>query len=569
MTHTSGIPAPPGKPQFSIDVPKPTPPSVSAWVEELPLANTPYCLAALDAALEYFNRIPELSPETRVELAELLRPILPVQLQKVEALFIDSPAPYTADIQALASQGAHLHQELGMSYALAAVEPVSVFRAWRGGNSQQQIAAYRAFAHWGQALLWTSQQYRAPTEDYWSNLYRLFRVVESRNGLSARIDDPGEPEECKTPGGLFLRTLLFFLANARRFRQREMAMVFSLLGQMCGQARIGTEFALGEAMAEFYLDLGSARPPSRPRDPSRIEVLVPRFLHTRTLASELLDMDALYAESRFGTAIDKPVLERVARALGGLENRKSTRLPGSDACACLVGLTALIDALRAGLPPLGGATSGSRATVGLTVEEDAEPEESEAEARAARREALLRKSLAKKSRSRDSLSPEDIWSADPKKKPRADHAPPGMTESKVVNSSAKGFHILWPSQEAAKVRAGDLIGIWQGTPRRLASIGTVRWLESEVGGLAFGVELLSPSAEAVGIYDDTQELKGMALLLPVIPVLLPDPELLAPPGMIKEGEILQIQTATARVSYWIREALEVSQSFARYALTQM
>ncbi|SMF93652.1 hypothetical protein SAMN02949497_0939 [Methylomagnum ishizawai] len=553
-----------GGQQLGVMVPEPTLSAVSVWLAELPLANARYCFDAIEAALESFNHRPELPIWVRVELAELLRPTVLMLARQAEARFLDAALPYAAEAERYIHQGIGLHRELGMGYVLAAFDAVGVSRRGRAENAQA-LALYRALTHWGQVLLWTSRLYRPVDEAYWLILYRLFRVAEARRTLDLVFDEMDEPAPCRTAGGVFVRNVLFAAANTRRLRQRDMGLVFRLLGQWVDRVGFGTEVVRDGQLAEIYVDVGGALPPARTRLPNGFEVSEPRFLHTQPLANTLLEPEVVLGKSPH----ERAVLIRVARSLAGLEKRRYARRAESDRCGCVVGLSPLVAALG-GRPDSGRDDSASpRAALELIREAWSPRVGGEAEARLSRSEVGLGKLLAKRRKGVAAISAADIWSVD--QEPTATpEAAPAMVEGRIVNSSAQGCCIFWPAQAAARTKVGELIGLWLGTPERhLRFIAVIRWLECGKQGLTFGVELFAPSAEVVEIYDSASKPRGKALLLAADGVLRKTPELLALPGVARQGGTVRVRAGGELTRYWVSEEMEATLSFVRSGLVEL
>ena len=486
---------------------------------------------------------------------------------------MDSPLPYPAETEVYIDRGISLHRELGMSYALAAFDPAcSDSRA--KAEDKLPHAVYRAFEHWGQVLLWTAQIYRVAEEEFWLILYRLYRLAEARNVLAVRLDNRDESEPCNTSGGLFKRALLFSLANVRRLRQRDMSAVFRLLGELGDRARLEKDPVLDGQMAEFFLDIGGRRPPLRTRGPSDAESGDARFLHTRALARALIEWNEASAGGALKPMLEKSVLVRVARSLGGLEKRKSTRRAETDACWCVTGVAALAGALSSpqswgeggGRPGFGARPTSS--VFELEREEEGKRPDSNFEARILRSEAGLGKMLGKKRSSLAMFSSSNIWSADSREAAPMDQEVTPV-EGMIVNSSSRGCCIIWPTHPSARTKVGEVIGVWLGVAKQPSFIGTIRWLECDSDGLTLGVELLSPSARVVDVYDNASKPKGKSLFMGADPVLRSVPELLAIPGGIKTGSVVRIRSEDSVASYWAREVLESTPSFVRYALMEM
>jgi hypothetical protein len=492
-----------------VRLPEPTRRSVAAWLAELPLANTAYCFEALQGALEFFNARPNLPPPLRLELAELLRPTVCVMAQRTEAQCADAPLPYSGEIEAHIRRRLDLHRELGQSYALACFDPLGF-----GGRSKEAghlaHAIFRALQQSGLWLLWTAQLYQTPGEDYWSQLYRLYGLAEARNLLLVRFEDAEEPESCRTTAGVFKRCLLFFLANSRRFRQRDISHIFALLGGVGEYGHVGVNASHEGEPAEFALDLGIGRPPSRSQAIIESETAGLRFLSTRELVRVLNGSVEAGGGGAKKAMPGKAVLRRVARSLGGVENRGPNRRPASSSCRYVVGLSRVIEAW----PPIKHSSPISE---------------------------------------RGGAAPVIGASA-------------STSRGRIVNSSPRGCCIVSQTGPTIKARVGEVIGIWEDES---PLIGTISRLAFEANRLEIGVELLASCAQVVDFFDDDGNSRGKALLLPIDRAAAhPLPELLILPSMIKVGTSLRLRAEDRIATYWVQRELEGTPSLARYELAE-
>jgi hypothetical protein len=528
---------------YAVTLPDPTRTSVSAWLRDLPLANTAYSFEALTGTLESFNGRIGLSPVLRVELAELMRPAVLTVAQRAETHFLDSSLPYPAEAASHLKRGLALHSELQLAYALPCLNPAFAGLSAKGGGSLGQ-ALYRAFQQAGLVLLWTTQLYRQPDEEYWTLLYRLYRIAEAQHLLRARIEEAAEPESCRSVEGAFKRCLLFHLANSRRLRQRDMAQVYAVLGEWGGCASVGPNVAHDGHPAEFAMSLGSGRPPQRARSLIDSEVSGLRFLCTHELVRTLMAPDGMAAAGK--PRLDRSVWLRIARSLGAEEKRRSRRWPESDLCHYIIGLPGVIAALSrepaGAMPPPVQAAAGS----------GAEPVSGHFPTEPA--------SASSAGSPRSELVPEEIWYEAPTAAGK-----PAMVEieGKVLNSGPRGYCIVWPATAAARTKVGELIGIRSGAA---LFIGVIRWLECSERGWRFGVELLTPAARVVEVSGEVARPLGRALLLPIEPILRSAPELLVAPGIIRAGEVLGLSSEGVAARYRMRDLLEATPSFVRFGL---
>lgn len=585
--HPSAMPMHLIEPQPKIKLPDPRPKALTAWLAELPLANSQRCFAALEAVLEGFNADAKIPAATRLELAELLRPMVRLLAQRAEGQFMDSPLPYPPQAAQYAGLALRLHERLGKAYALAGLDPNYKPGWFEKSERHLTRSLYRALQHWGLVLLRTAQQYQAPTADYWAALYELYRNAEIRQLLLARFDDPEEPETCQTPLGLFKRTLLFALTSTGHLRQRDMENVYYFLGSQVDLAMLGGDSEWDGEPAEFFLHLNEARPPICCLPENSADKAKLRFLFTGPLTRELSKQALLQTaeispeiSAKEKHPIDRAALLRMARSLEGSHKRKGERKSQDESCRCVVGLSRFIGVIQpASAPPKAAANpAGSNLNLVnrlITGKLDLTPEdrmavlpqgmclEPEFGDRTLRSELAASKLLSKKS-----LSREDIWKTEPAAMP----PPPAAAGSEVVkariaNASQRGYCLAWPPEQAAGIRIGELIGVLgEGAP---SSLGVIRWLHCADGNVMLGVELLTAEAEAevVDILDPAMKPVAKGLFLPPEQGLRVLPELLALPGKAQAGTTVFMRGSDAHGKFFRAQRLhEGTASFNRFGL---
>jgi hypothetical protein len=239
------------------------------------------------------------------------------------------------------------------------------------------------------------------------------------------------------------------------------------------------------------------------------------------------------------------VLLRIGRSLGAEEKRRSKRWPEFGQCRYVIGLPGILAALSEG--------ASSPGPVSLTTADgsDDSPAAAEPERQPSKAAGAARPSSA-------TTSTEEIWYHGP----TAGHAPATVIEGKLVNSGPRGYCVVWPATAGARTKVGELIGV---RADKALFIGAIRWLECTGGAWRFGVELLTPAARVVQ-FGRASVPAEQALLLPIEPVLRAAPELVARPGSVKSGAVLDLQSEGTVTRYRVRDLLESTPSFARFGL---
>lgn len=110
---------------------------------------------------------------------------------------------------------------------------------------------------------------------------------------------------------------------------------------------------------------------------------------------------------------------------------------------------------------------------------------------------------------------------------------------------------------------GELIGIWVDDP---VFIGTIRWLDIHEGEMRLGIELLAPEAKVARLITMDGKEWGLGLLLPAIPAIRDQPELLAPLSIVRTGSAFSILAKVPGINYEVNEIVEVTGSYVRLGL---
>lgn len=561
--HTSRTTLPP--------LPDPTPGTVATWLGELPLANVDYCLDALLTLLRALNAKPDLTSSIRLALAELIRPDIEFVTEQIDDHSIEASLPYPDDTARQLETASQLHRELGNLYAYAYPVSRSLTSLWPGNSDPCLVSIYRAFQHWGLALLGAAKLYREPDLAFWPDLYRSYRQAEAHGVMSARFRDEAEPPACHTPLGQFKRVCLFAMTDYGRYRQRDMWNIFQILGELADLADWESQPAIDDQKARFQMNLDSDAGPHRING-TAIPSPTSRFLFIGRLLERLLDKTSeqrnrLALQGISGIRLPK----LLAKSLYGAAHRRSERLPMHQPCHLFIGLQELIHILCPGAPARPKANEartpppkhphGPKTLAGLELI----PLEGEAWGHNRQDEQVLRTNAVIERIMLDNWGcpREDIWGGQPGQGDTDGLADQGAA-GELLNADPHGYCILWCDGPDHRIQAGSPIGISEN--QRFPHIGVIRWLAQGETGLRFGVELLSPVAEAVQVWDERGDLKGKGLLLPAIAPIRPEPEILLPPVGFQLGSALHLTGKHTQASFHLHKVREATFCFTQFTL---
>lgn len=555
----------------ALQLPKPKPRAVTAWIETLPLANPEGCFEVVLRTLHSFNES-SLSPTRRAELAELLRDTVAHLTRQAETHFIDQPLPYPPRAAIHADFAFHLQHELGIAYAL------SVFDCkvgWLGISERHFFKLLcRTLQEWGNVLLRTVQRYHPLPVNYWRFLYRLYELAESHKLLTQKFEEDLPSKTGKTPLTLFKHAVLFGLANTQNLRQRQMRQVYDFFANRVDQVTITREPVIEGESAEFVMRLEADEPPLN-RDPKiYCEAQNPLFLFTTELTQSLVrealfmaaDMDSESASKDKLIPVDKASLLRIARNLEGAYKHRRDREAQSGKCRCIVGLPRLI-----------GKVVQGKNTYSKALHFDTFHEQKElvmVNHAGTTRSNIQRSGQAFTSDRvpppKKKITREDIWEVTTSETILTDGA---FIEAQLVNISSKGYGLLLPSGQTAEVRIGELISVATGTEEN-HTLNVVRWLRysgEENGEVLLGLELLSLMYDKAEIIDKEMTHLVYALFLPVdhIPGQKTMSEMLSAPGKTQVGGWVRTSSEADDTVYRVDRLYESTGSFERFGLAKI
>lgn len=137
--------------------------------------------------------------------------------------------------------------------------------------------------------------------------------------------------------------------------------------------------------------------------------------------------------------------------------------------------------------------------------------------------------------------------------------PPVVVRCKTVNDSMGGLALERNSTGGVQVRVGDVAGVRQSNGNW--GVGLVRWFRvPKPGEIFFGVQLLSPKAQAIHLRRKDNGRQWPGLLLQSNPVTKQAPLLLALPGCFVPNQAADIRTPQGNQSIQIDKLLESTSS---------
>ena len=462
--------------------------------------------------------------------------------------------------------------ELGNGYRQIAFDP-DFTSDWSLAEKGRTTVFFRATQYYGQALLRIKECYLPPPHGFWRHVYDLYRLAESHELLHEPVVHPGAGVPAVAVRDRFLSLMLFSLSPTNRHRPREVRQIYVLLNRFCAFAQLHKLRQRDGQTALFVIDLDADREPCRILQQHVEAGKGVRFLFTRELVDRMV---GYYSEpvgmGEFGSGLSGGMIKRLVRSLGVPERRKSQRLAESGDRVVIVGLKHMIGALWRGRPlkdlPEGSTSIQYKGVKWLNVPdlqmEDRSDEPTRESERVARSEHAIGSMMSAR---KGFMSRDDIWGD------RRFSGPGGIADlatlsAATINSSARGYCLLWTHRSVACLKVGELVGFPTG--EGVLHAGVIRWLQQTTDGdVMLGVELLAPRTRAVSI---SASVRGgtleMALLVPEDARLLREPSILVQPAKCNVGQALTVDDIAGLKNYRVERLVESSPSFQQFTLAE-
>lgn len=547
------------KPEISLPLPEPTPVAVAQWLDELPLTNTGYCLDALFSILRGFNAQSKIRPANRFKLTVMIAPYVEMLAERTEGPLLEAAMPRAPAIKS-AQSSAYLYWQTALAYDLACPRKPGLGAWWFHDEPDTGTAPHRSLRYWGLYLLRMAQLYKEPEPGFWSLVYGAY----SHAAEAGLLDIGGERPHHRTVHALFKRIVLFALGDSGRLRPRDMRTVYSLLDGLADCVSLTHAPPSSPDPGHFCIDPGRDGPPTpyqagQGADPDAF------FLNAAPLISRLIQDPLPDQAGPFDDPHYRHLKRVFAKSLCGARFRKSTRVPTDKKCRLYLGLAEIVRHLSTPLEEQD--TAGSelplahiapldwthRSRLELAPEEgDFPPRRVSGDERSLRDEEIVLEEWNSQS--------DPIWEPSAKPAIKAD----GSAQGDLLNTGPTGYCVFVSEAEHPNLQIGMPVGIVEEGESMF--LGTIRWLTREATGLKFGLKLLAPKLEVVEVRAYGGVSKGRGLLLPIDPVLRPDPELLVLPTAFEVSAELTIENEHRPVQMYLGRICERTMSYTRLRL---
>lgn len=222
--------------QLNLSVPEPLSPAqevvprpkdVEEWITELPVVSVTKTAKLLHKLIKKLNRM-KIDPSTRLMLMTPLIQPIDQNARALEKHYIDAVLPLPVKLKHSAFIRTQFAEELSYSYKLIIQNLIPDFSS-QFERKLLAIAIFHALHRLSEIIYTKTLTYESPPNLVWNELHTLFKFAEINNfitmNIRASLGPNGEEVEC-TIKDLYLRILIFAIANPTRLRQRDICAVY-------------------------------------------------------------------------------------------------------------------------------------------------------------------------------------------------------------------------------------------------------------------------------------------------------------------------------------------------------
>jgi cyclic-di-GMP-binding protein len=514
--------------------------TVQAWVDALPMANLGETTRKLYRALSELNQVRVL-PALRASLLDILRSPIYYVSRALTKHYLNQPIVLPIQASKVVDLAHAMHHQLAVGYTIVATHTVALGKRAGLGKSKQLIAKalHRAITDHTLNMQRHYQLYEPIDEGVWHNLHQFYCLARQHNILNQVVKD--EEFDESTVEGSYVRALLIGCAKPNQLRQEDFMGIFKPLTYWADMCRI-----VGADMRGLFVidPKGDTPPVYRELYDSVLEDHW-LSLDTGILVMHLkrLQHDGNNTELKTGDgehSISRDLLAHLTQAWSVMSKRTFMRMEGDDVLHVSVGLSATHHFVSGELSFESLVAERGASTFAM---QHVNPFMSKPSTQVRHKDVWDSPYEANVGQTNVPLEEIDytIRSHESKRKRKttAKEKYPRYNVN-MINSSAHGYCIEWPTNTAAHIKTGEVIGVKQPSSHNW-SIGVIRWvIHNRNQKTQLGLELISPSASPYGAriihIKGEQAEYSRTLVLPEIPAIKRPVTLLTPRVPFRVGQ---------------------------------
>ncbi len=461
----------------------PNPVRVQEWTSSLPKVNVGECSRQVYLTLQELNRL-QTDVKNRIGILEALRPTVYFLCQALSRHYLGQPIILPEKAAKVATLAQAMQNHLAIGYKIACVELIES----KQDPEQQKLLAlalHRSITDLGASYLRCCQLYLNPPQHLWHELHNLFLLAQRAVSTQRTITDPIHTLVPSTGiDDAYLQVMLLATCRPYQLRQQDIVLTYNISELWTERVRMRVRTSEDRL---YVFNPDSDCPPMYASQAKNIANGPLQALVLDDLVSRLQDLLLAHKGNITGKqgeeALSPELLRHLIHAWGDLSERSFKRSSQQGILNVCVGMSATHYFL-----------AGARSF------EDTLQQHS-SERYIDRLQSLQTKADPWSGAYKDQNRPGDIlgdieFSGNKTQNQTPQHH---LYSTQIVNTSPGGYGLAWLGETPVNVRNGEVIGLQPGIDEHI-SIGVIRWLRQLPGLKAeFGVEILSPRAEACAV----------------------------------------------------------------------
>ena len=538
--------------------------AVAAWVTALPMANLGQTTRQLYEALTELNRV-RMLPHKRMAILEQLRSPIYFVSRALTKHYLNQPIILPSQARKVSTLAHTLHLQLATGYTIVATHTSALGKKSGVSKPGQLIAQalQRALTDYTLNIIRHYQLYEPIDEKCWYNLHQFYALARQHNITQAQVAD-------KEYGDLsveeaYIRVMLLGCARPNQLRQEDFMQVFSPLNQWAALCSIHGANENGL----FVIDPSSDSPPIYR---SLCESVVNErclSLNTQRLNQHILQLKEQGAKGGLRVKdgehmISLDLVNHLVLAWAEMSKRTFMRIESNEELNICIGLSTTHHFVSGeinfeALVQERGARTYTMMQDNPFLKQDT-PQHRQKDVW----DSPYENNLGQTNVALESIDFHMQKNETENKESSKYHDHP----VKMINSSAHGYCIEWPSNKPAAIKTGEIIGVKEAHSHNW-SIAVIRWVKrARDGQTQIGLELLSPSASPYGARvihkTGSQGDYVRVLVLPEIPMIKMPITLLTPRVPFQVGQKAVINQRGKEVEVQLTKKLNKTGAYNQF-----
>lgn len=550
--------------------------ALSAWVEQLPIANVGETSKQIFNALREFNRT-LIPSRRRLQSVDYFHQPISYIAASLSKHYMGRGFPLREKSYKIAILNRELHSGMATAYKSAIID-LLVENQGKPDRKLLTQAIHHCMSYLSRVILLSTLVYDPYPKRIWREIHVLHRLARRYGVESVRIESAIEETAGKgsTIDESYRRCILFSLASPYKMRQKDNQLIFDTLLDWSQLAELyDYENAPEESTITIRQDTDLA--PSHETSVADAENKYLLRLDASDLIAQLRDQFSEHpAENNrlHGIkALDTGLVRQLITLWSKAQKRAFVRTKLNFELRIAVGLRSIHKLISLGNEP--------------------EKPQAKQEEEGTWIESTFADGQHLKISPHFSLTPMDSGSYNPRRGDFEEFGPssrdidtleepvsqiwddetgkqaqhPPTNTFKTINESAGGYCLDWTGDQIPKIQVGELIGVQSAMSASQFGVGMVRWMRRTLDDrLQVGVQMIAPNAMAVTAREEKDK-KGEqqdCLLLPEVGTSGQPTSFICPSYPFKLGNQLQVNEGENLRDIKLTRLLEASGAISQY-----